>query len=359
MELLSRPPVANVKLSGFQTLLILGIALLLGANAGAQSCAPVDYRPELGVPRDQGETSWCYAHTSADMVSQAVHFRVSAFDLATQYMLGDVEALKRHPDPAVQAFLRASPDVFERIDIGRQQDDEIYMSNRILTSSGLYTAGGSEDGAILMGNLKGYCADSLLPDGAQNYVEYLVQIEKHRHELRVNACLMPSSRKPIGEVAETNARIAAHQLTQWIDWRCGRRFRGARPVVPRILYLADDKSEFEEKIAERKLNLADARRRLLAELNWVLDHGRVAAIGYSAYDLQDSTPGDNDHGDHSSIVAARKMINGQCHYFVRNSWGTGCGYKAKYEPLCEEAQGGVWVPFEALRTLYGVTSIGF
>ena len=100
--------------------------------------------------------------------------------------------------------------------------------------------------------------------------------------------------------------------------------------------------------------LATAR----AEIDRLLDSGKVAAIAYDFFDLYPADakqPG--SHGDHSSVVVARRLLDGRCHYFVRNHFGPTCGYRPEYEDRCEKGNGGVWVTMDALKHLYSVTSV--
>ena len=49
------------------------------------NCSAVDHTALLGPPRNQGDSSWCYAHVAADLLTAHTGQRISAVDLAIQY----------------------------------------------------------------------------------------------------------------------------------------------------------------------------------------------------------------------------------------------------------------------------------
>ena len=72
---------------------------------GLEDCTSVDLRPFLGRPRDQGPTGWCFAHTTADLATMELLTRVSAFDVAAQYILLREEDLERLQSADIKSFL--------------------------------------------------------------------------------------------------------------------------------------------------------------------------------------------------------------------------------------------------------------
>lgn len=100
-------------------------------------------------------------------------------------------------------------------------------------------------------------------------------------------------------------------------------------------------------------------------INQSLNQKKPISISYNVENvLTDMT---SVTGPHASTIIDRKMKNGQCHYFVRNSWGKQCkekkmvkeivdnkiSYIRKEVPIykyeCEEARGGFWIPEDALK----------
>jgi hypothetical protein len=324
---------------------------LLAFAAG--TCSEKDFRAELGLPREQGNSSWCYAHSAADLISQAVGQRISSIDIATTFLLGDERKLHKSKLKELREYMKAHPQFDARLHEIRKEE-EAYKPDHILGSDGMVDAGGMDDEAIVLSNIKGLCLADHLPSGEENLEHYLEAIRED-YILADDPVLPPG---PLGAVENDAAKIMAHAFQKWVDQKCGKRFR-VGPLLPKEVSIADNLEEFNKLVKSGKIDLAVARKPLEEELDRVLDSGKAAAIAYESYDLYplSDQKAAITHGDHSSIVAARKMIDGKCHYFVRNHFGASCGYRPEFENRCERENGGVWVPLEALKHLYSVISV--
>jgi hypothetical protein len=333
----------------------MGLSVCLAAHAN-DDCSPVDLRADLGAPRAQDGTSWCYAHSAADLLSQAMHRRVSSIDLAATYLMGNEALLHKIKHPAMQEYLKQHPDFDSRLKESRKEKDA-YTPDKILSAGGIVDTGGRDDEAIVLSNLKGLCKAELLPAGKKNVEKYLRAI---RDDLVDDDEVEPIVEGPIGAVENDFARIMAHAFQKWVDERCGERLKPKAPLLPHEVSVAESLEEYIALVKTGLLNGDEARVRLVKELDRVLDSGKVAAIAYESFDLYPRTEPvrtERFHGDHSSVVAARKKIEGECHYFVRNHFGATCGYRREYEENCEKGAGGVWVKPEALKHLYSVISV--
>jgi hypothetical protein len=328
----------------------------LAANAAPENdCAEIDLRADLGDPRVQDGTSWCYAHSAADLLTQAVGKRISSYDLAITYLLGNEKKLRKAGKPLLSEYLKSHPDFEQRVHDSRLEE-EAYQPEHLLGADGIIDTGGKDDQAIMLSNLKGLCLSERLPGGEANLQHYLEAIrDDYKNEDKKD---VPTD--PIGAVVNDVAKIMARAFQRWVDLKCGQRLVPKNPLIPLEISVADNLDEFKHLVASGEIVPREARPTLIAELNRVLDTKRAAAVFYESYDLYPHSVGKgavNPHGDHSSIVAARKKISGVCHYFVRNHFGATCGYLPEYEPLCEQRNGGVWVPIGALKHLYGVISV--
>ncbi|MGZ3703518.1 MAG: hypothetical protein ACXWSD_17260, partial [Bdellovibrionota bacterium] len=279
---------------------------------------------------------------------------VSSFDLATTYLLADETKLSKSQKPLIRDYLRQHPDFELRVQEGRKEEDA-YKPEHILSADGMVDTGGKDDEAIMLSNVKGLCLAEKLPSGEANLNKYLEAIRDHY--LTEDDPDVPEG--PIGAVVNDVAKIMAHAFQKWVDQKCGKRIQPPHAIIPLEISVAESLDEYKHVVSSGEVKPAEARATLLAELNRVLDTGKAAAIAYESYDLypKGDPKATHPYGDHSSIVAARKKINGVCHYFVRNHYGATCGYRAEYEPLCEKANGGVWVPGDALTHLYSVISV--
>lgn len=333
---------------------IFALFFSLAAHA-AGDCHDVDVRADLGDPRVQDGTSWCYAQSAADLISQAVGKRISSYDLAATYLLADEKKLRKIRKPALVDYLRQHPDFEQRVHDSRLED-EAYQPEHLLAADGIVDTGGKDDQAILLSNIKGLCLAERLPSGEANLQRYLEAIrEDYRHDDKKDV-----PREPLGAVVNDVAKIMARAFQRWVDQRCGQRLTPQKPILPLEISIADNLDEYKHLVQSEEIKPQQARTTLFAEIDRVLDIGKAAAIFFESYDLYPHATGKgavNPQGDHSAIVAARKKIGGICHYFVRNHFGTTCGYRSEFEPLCEQRNGGVWVPRDALTHLYGVISV--
>ena len=328
---------------------------LLSSVFAFSDCAEIDLRPALGPPRAQDGSSWCYAHSAADLISHAVGERISSVDIATTYLLGDERKLRRNASGYLKDYLDHHPDFEQRLRETRK-DEDAFKPEHILSSKGIVDAGGKDDQAIVLSNLKGLCLASRLPASEQNLSKYLETI---REDYLRASQKKDSPAEPMGAVQNDVAKIMAGAFQKWVDQKCGKRLQPKQPLLPHEIAVAETLDEYLHQLAARQTNPDNARASLIAEIDRLLDQGKPAAIGYDAYDLypKGDSKQENPHGDHSSVIAARKKIKGSCHYFVRNHFGTTCGYRPEIEEFCEKENGGVWVPGEALKHLYVVISI--
>lgn len=319
---------------GFMLILLFGLFV-----SAVSPCSPVDVRPQLGAPRDQGQTGWCASHATADLVSQVLGYRVSAADLGTQHAIGDVQALQRSNDPGIRWYLQAHPDVLTRIALNRTLAKKSYTVPNLFTEKGLYDVGGSEDGILLLASLKGFCLDERLPSGADRYENYLLNIKR-------------TYQSNMTDMSREAQKMVEH-FSEWIDRRCGQRVPLRYPLLPDALYLANSYPEFEEKIRRGFFDRGSAHDLVFRHIDEALDHGRAASVSFNVNSLVPLEPGDDPNdGDHAAVIAARKMIGGRCHYFLRNSYGEDCGYRPGLKARCELKQGGVWLTDEEMLTAY-------
>lgn len=324
----------------------------IAATPAADDCAPVDLRADLGAPRDQGNTGWCFAHTTADLISQKTRVRVSAFDLGVQFAATEVADLEESTSPAVQAYLREVPGILKVIQEARDDDRALLEPGMILTEDGLLSHGGIEDAALLMANHRGLCEDRFFRPGEKGFQHHLREIQRW-----VKENVEPTSISAPRDIPEASKPIFRKVLA-WLEHQCGNRVPLQDALVPRALYGANSLKDFLARSPSPEYPREQLQKAMWAEVDAALDQRKVSAVGYSAFDItvqaEDETTLD---GDHSSIIAARRREKGQCYYFVRNSWGADCSlYLKPWLSRCEKKDGGAWVKKEDLKTLYSVVT---
>lgn len=336
------------------------LVVVMGGFGQAETCGSKDLRSELGPPRDQGETGWCFSHTTADLISQRTGMRVSAFDVATTFILGNPDELSLKSSPELQSYLAANPGFASALRKARSAEPENYGARQILTDSGMYNTGGEEDMAAIMANTKGLCLESDLSSNEKRFETHLRSIRRaHRKSPVAPYC---DTQNPFGAdlsaIAEGNARVAAMTFQKWVDNKC-KRVPSPVPLIPDATRGAENSAKWDELKAKDPSAHGRQQKELREALDRALDQGRAVAIGYNAYDIEARTPGENDiHGDHSSIIAARKMIGGKCHYFLRNSRGSKCdGYIRSLRTACEKQAGGLWLTLDQIPSFYSAISL--
>lgn len=354
---------------------ILGLSLSFESVRASETCSAIDHTARLGAPRDQGDSGWCYAHVAADLLTAHTGQRISAVDLAIQYSTASRRELRQSPASPLRDFL-LSPEQERRFWEGRDQEFQSFRPRQYLSGQGLVSLGGSEDSAIAIGQWRGLCRESDLPErevgdtGLRAFRELRQRLRRNEVRTllelgsrRIGECeLSPgdptaSRTANLNEFAQIMTGGLREQVIQYADRKCGERLRIEPPVLPQATVLAESAEELEKRLRLGQLRAGQVRAELQARIDAGLSAGRPVAISYSAYDVM--TPDDDArHADHASVISARRMRAGRCEYFVRNSWGQDCSaYRPQFRSRCESARGGVWVSLDQLPSLYGVIDL--
>ena len=316
--------------------IIFSCAALFGAGAVAgEACETRDYREEMGPPRDQGETSWCFAVTATELVSQAAKQRVSAFDVTASVFGADEEGLLTHPDPNLASYIRATEGFFDQLKMDREINSRSTDPMKALDF--FINTGGQLEAAVMMTNAKGLCLERDLPATKESDFQKEIGLVRRRLAQR-----MTRAKPPEKDAALWVEKLIARSLTDHADRRC-KRLPREKAFVPKVSSLALGVEQLGKLIAEGKLTPEGVAKFIFAEVDRALDSGRIAGIDYSLHTLQAPDPDDKDkHAEHSSSIVARKKIGGKCMYLVRNSFGSDCSdYRRKFAKRCEN--GHVWV----------------
>lgn len=348
--------ICQIQEKKFRFLLLLCLSLFGSAALSGESCKPVDLRSCLGQSRDQGETGWCFATTTADLASCVLGERVSATDIALSYHLAAPDSLDRQKN-----FLEGisqNPDLNSRFNDWQRREYPFAESFRIGKNGnlpdykGLYAEGGEEDIAFMVAANRGFCLDAKLPSGPLFDVKNIQEAKKHSAK---SFSMTPELE--FGHVPSSSRRVA-QAFWSWGDARCGARLKPRQFMMPKTFSIASDSLELK-KLRKNSKNFQKLRSQLLNQIDLHLDAGRPVASGMDTRDM--TTPEwSGEDPEHSIIFAGRKLIAGSCHYFVRNTGGSDCSiYLSQLSPktLCDAAAGGIWVRMEQIPSLYSSTAI--
>ncbi len=322
-----------------------------------RSTHPLDGRispdPALS-PMSQGDSAICFAYATADMISQRVGVTVSALDVATRYYFADPAGLFRSRDRALRKYLAAHPDLTEEIAESRNDTEASKERNPQRKPFFDKLEDGQEAGAALLYNLGGLCPDRDLPsfDGYGQHVRTF-------GTLRWRSRLAPRmSWRSLGGTVDKLRDPATDAFNAgWIthvERRCRRKPLPV-PLLPVSDSIADNQLDFMERARSGDPDLAKGTDRLMAMIDYALDHGRLPVVGYSWYVLEARDPKDPDlAADHSSPIIARRKVGGRCRYHLQDNTGEYC---ARMRPGIRERceLGRVWLDEAELRaSLYSV-----
>jgi hypothetical protein len=298
-------------------------------------------------------------------VTQVLGKRISSIDMALHYLLADENLLFSSTDPSVQSYLRKNPEFQPRLIRWRNDEPASYAPDKILTDLGLMNLGGMDDDTVLLTGLKGFCLESRLPEGPDKNPKLLKTVRRKFYGRDKSMDAWMSG--PIGTVPGATARVAARTFRDYVDAKCSRgpgRIKPAKPLIPGAKYVAGDLVEFNEMVDEGSLDPVQARNEIFAAVDRKLDEGSAVSIGYDVNEILSESvklprraQSEEEDGDHSSVIAARKMINGKCSYYLRIHYGPGCDYIPSLQPKCEPQDGGVWITKEDIRAVYAAVWI--
>lgn len=318
-------------------------------NAGCSTIAPP---PILEMPHSEGDFAVCFAYGSADMIAQRIGVAVSPVDLATGYFLADAD----HPLRFGRSGLRDPAAAFS-IAESRRGVDVTDEPNPRRTPYVARLEGGEERFAVQIANARGLCAESDLPS-REGFRHYVGQLYYFRF-LALAATETKICRKGLfgvpPELRDDMADAANIAWLNYVETRC-RRFKSPVPLKPVSYHIADDLEALLGQEAQGWTPSPAQAYEVFARIDYALDHKRYPVIGYSYEVLEKRMPGERDRDiDHSSVIVARRMMGGACHYMVQDDSGESCvNFYPRLRDRC--TLGRIWLTRPELRkTLHSVT----
>ena len=307
------------------------------------------------IPVGQGDSAICFAYATADMISQRVGRAVSPLDVAGKFYFADPARLERLSDPVLRAHLRAHPNHAADIAWSRNAADINPIGNPDRQPYFDKLEGGEEDAAALLYNLDGLCEERDLPSH-EGYAHFTPTYAALRFSAPVrapNQCFRRLG-ATVGKLRSHRADAFNDAWLKRVETLCRRRPLPV-PLLPVSTRVAANQLDFMAMLEAGRPPAPRDITRLLARVDYALDHGRAPTIGYSWYILQDRDPKEPDlAADHSSAVIGRRRVAGRCQYLVQDNTGEYC---ARMRPdiarRCDN--GRVWLREDELRrTLYSV-----
>lgn len=309
------------------------------------ACSEVAPPPIADMPHSEGDYAVCFSYGSADMIAQRIGRPVSPVDIATGFFLGEADRLLQN-----WSELAA-------IDKTRRIIDVTDEFNPSLTPWVDRMEGGEERYAIEIANATGLCPESDLP-AAESFRDYMHELYYFRFLALAQAEEKICRKGLFGLPARLRSPMADAANIAWkkyVDARC-HRFRSPVPLLPVTYRIADDFETLTRWKAEGWEPSARQARQAFARIDYALDHKRYPVVGYSYEVYEKRLPGEREGDiDHSSVIVARKWMNGACHYMLQDDSGENC---IKFYPKLHDRciLGRVWLSrSELLESLHSVT----
>lgn len=306
---------------------VFSISQLLFADEG--NCSHRDFRNELPPIRNSSSTNWCFAYTSADLLSQKLKVNISAIDLG--YGFVEAKEKKENSQTGIVAALSrffSTPTMFPLLQGGFV--DQAIQSRQ--------DVGFCREEDLPSRNLEGHESLFALYDSIRKFVEK----SDNKKGLCTNSQILKQFPKvQLNEMQEILLNAKAHEVAfELAKKSCKNR------IIP------------EEKL---EIEYASKSRFESTEAFWGavsnnISENRILAVSLNYYALK-GLEGEK-FSNHSVTLVGRKWdpVRKKCTYLVRNSEGNNCSlYSPNY--ICE-SDGHVWIPEEILmKNISTMTSL--
>ncbi|WP_413575925.1 C1 family peptidase [Bdellovibrio sp. HCB290] len=265
-----------------------------------KTCTNVDFSKEMGPIRNQDSVGWCWAFTSADLLSYKTKQRISAADIAYTVK-------------------------YDHEKIGKDVSDLVGKGTHV-------------HNALNAMAKSGLCPESSIPseDNVNSeYIELLTKLQKMGsigiatpEALDCSSTLLSvktlfPNLSPNEMAAVVQKSKSTNLIKNLANASCKKRFH----------------IKYETWIAQKD---ADNPMELMDSIDQQLSNKNPVAITYDASGLINRRDFE-EYKSHASNLVGRRFNEktGQCEYLLRNSWGRSCDqYDFHYS--CKE--GNVWVP---------------
>lgn len=275
------------------------------AGTSRLACGDKDFREIMGPVRDQGNKGWCYAYTSADLLT----FRF--FD-------------QKH----------------------RVSANHLALKSNLFTGRDFDSDGGSYADVTKTALSFGVCNSE---SGDYSSFEKLSRLKlafKNNDQILVQNLIAELSQPR--QIFYGVPSVLIQHLLNYPE-------KNFAAMV--LLYICDQKLVDLENVPvvqkrTDQLNpstqLPYIGSELLQVINEQLSRNNIVGISYNWEVLYRANP--KTYARHASSIIGRRWKNNQCEYLIRNSWGTNCGTKEKPHYFSFEAceEGNIWMPEEML-----------
>lgn len=276
-------------------------------------------RAHFQKPRDQDSVGWCYAFTSADLMSAELGVPVSGMHISTIY----------------NHHILNTPSLQKEVDDDRMRNPAGYSFTDVYESGRVQIA---IQETISKGRV---CTEKGLPfdQSHSNQVHDLVRaLEELKPQVLMSNMDRASVCREISNIVSPFV-VSAQNMTLMADSLIKDNLNQTMRIFAdsACKEWVDNLPNMEVRIGRKSAGL----EAFMKEVNFNIVKGRLQTVDY------DVKPFTDTEGFHSSIILGRRWNNGRCEYNIRNSWGKSCAsYVEGIE--CNREQGTFWVSDEQL-----------
>ena len=279
--------------------------------------------------RNQDGVGWCHSFVASELLTAAIHEPVSAVDLASTYF-------KHAETQGFWSYIKA----FVGMESKQERTERLELPKSAYIADVLESARkhGVCPESALRSDLTWYSdRTDALARAVKDLAVFKTSVENgrgysqscHLYEKSTLHLMFPNLNSR--EAFEAVHRARAEEISSDLNELTSRACRGVRRKLPSSLKIVSKDNISEE----------GGGPVLVQELDRALAGGLPAGVVVRSQVLD----GNQEHAyPHAMTAVAREFRNGECKYFLRNSYGKGCGYySGKAAADCDGAQGGFWI----------------
>jgi hypothetical protein len=295
--------------------------LLINISASANDCSNIDLRNEnLGIARNQGKVSWCYAFASSDFLNF--------------YNPGET------PSAAAVASLynthKLPQTMYSFINWYHQITNN--PKARLPFQTGLSKI------AIELSLKEGLCHESEFPSTKWKKVGISSNFEKEEHLDQVMHDIWDMKQKTTKGLSLDMIGFSYElpNVTKEEFYEVVKNYK-----INEIFNVLRIHSCSHRSLNPMKLKMSFKKKTILGELNFKLDQYEPVLLDYSSEILEDRHFKKPIGSLHTSLIVGRRFNDqkNRCEYLIKNSYGESCiGYDSDYH--CEK--GFIWLPEQEL-----------
>jgi hypothetical protein len=306
--------------------LILLLFVLTSQLSIAQDCDEKDLSTNLGPVRDQKDVGWCFANTGADLLLSAYQDdlqsqQISSSYVAMNYFFTEIfkkekkmDTIFSHGGNIAQSIQIIADSAQKKVCMQLvdekmlARDNKFYptLSSKLEFYRKLYAQYQEfyreTDPAKrqILGQKLLEKKDGIIALGDQAFLNLYVD----QYDKIIEALQQPTLDESVMKLIDVVCADESMAITKFVKFQ--NYYRGGKNG---------------EVWDSTKRRWANPDFDFLTEINKALDHNKIVGISYNVENVL--TQG-KPTGPHASSIVGRKLIDGQCHYKVRNSWGPDC-----------------------------------